>query len=380
MLGRRVIVEAFLRWIETAKTGDRARAANALGRAYLQSEMSADERAAAEMAMTFLLDDPSPRVRLALAEAIAWSPDAPRNLILSLAEDQPEVACHAVTCSPLLSDADLVDLAARGNGATRMLIAARAHVTRPVSAALAEVGDEEELLCLLENDGAVISSLSLKRIAERLGDCCDIRNLLLDRSDLPADARQLLTQHVSNALVGLPLAQAAIGLQRLQRISREATEAAIVSIAGDIAPREIPDLVQHLRFNGRLTPSFLMHALCAGKVDFFAGAIVDLAACSERRVRSILATGRMHAVRALYESAGLPRDISVIFVEATMLWRDAARKAPGSVLGNVCGRLLEKFRHLDAHGAIGELLDMVEKLHVNEQRQSARVYAALAAA
>ncbi|MCW1406873.1 DUF2336 domain-containing protein [Rhizobium sp. 1AS11] len=380
MLGRRVIVEAFLRWIETAKTGDRARAANALGRAYLQSEMSADERAAAEMAMTFLLDDPSPRVRLALAEAIAWSPDAPRNLILSLAEDQPEVACHAVTCSPLLSDADLVDLAARGNGATRMLIAARAYVTRPVSAALAEVGDEEELLCLLENDGAVISSLSLKRIAERLGDCCDIRNLLLDRSDLPADARQLLTQHVSNALVGLPLAQAAIGLQRLQRISREATEAAIVSIAGDIAPREIPDLVQHLRVNGRLTPSFLMHALCAGKVDFFAGAIVDLTACSERRVRSILATGRMHAVRALYESAGLPRDISVIFVEATMLWRDAARKAPGIVLGNVCGRLLEKFRHQDAHGAIGELLDMVEKLHVNEQRQSARVYAALAAA
>jgi uncharacterized protein (DUF2336 family) len=115
-------------------------------------------------------------------------------------------------------------------------------------------------------------------------------------------------------------------------------------------------------------------------VDFFAGAIVDLTACSERRVRSILATGRMHAVRALYESAGLPRNISVIFVEATMLWRDAARKAPGSVLGNVCGRLLEKFRHHDAHGAIGELLDLVEKLHVNEQRQSARVYAALAAA
>ncbi|WHO71386.1 DUF2336 domain-containing protein [Rhizobium sp. BT03] len=381
MLGRRVIVEAFLRWIETAKTGDRARAANALGRAYLQSEMTGDERAAAEMAMTFLLDDPSPRVRLALAEAIAWSPDAPRSLVLSLAEDQPEVACHAVTCSPLLSDADLVDLAARGNGATRMLIAARAHVTRPVCAALAEVGDEEELLCLLENDGAAISGQSLKRIAERLGDGCDIRNLLLDRSDLPADARQLLTQHVSNALVGLPLAQAAIGLQRLQRISREATEAAIVSIAGDIAPREIPDLVEHLRLGGRLTPSFLMHALCAGKVDFFAGAIVNLTGCGERRVRSILATGRMHAVRALYESAGLPRDISVIFVEATMLWREAARKAPGSVLGTVCGRLLEKFRHHDgAHGAVGELLDMVEKLAVAEQRQSARVYAALAAA
>jgi uncharacterized protein (DUF2336 family) len=371
-----VIVEAFLRWVETAKAGDRARAANALGRAYLQSEMSLDERKAAEMAMTFLLDDPSPKVRLALAEAIAWSPDAPRAIMLSLAGDQPEIACHAVTCSPLLSDADLVDLAARGSSLTRMLIAARAAISRPVSAALAEIGEEEEVLCLLENEGAAIAPCSLKRVAERLGCCCDIRNLLLDRHDLPADARQLLTQHVSNALINLPLAQAAIGTGRLQRIAREATEAAIVSIAGEIAPREVSDLVEHLRISGRLTPSFLMHTLCSGKVEFFAGAIVNLTGCDERRVRSILATGRTHAVRALYESAGLAREISVVFVEATLLWREASRKTSGTVLANVCGRLLDTFRHRDsAHAAVQELLEMVEKLHVAEQRQSARGYA-----
>lgn len=375
-----VIVEAFLRWVETAKAGDRARAANALGRAYLQSEMSVDERNAAEMAMTFLLDDPSPKVRLALAEAIAWSPEAPRAVILSLAGDQPEIACHAVTCSPLLSDSDLVDLAARGNAITRMLIAARAVVSRPVSAALAEIGEDEDVLCLLENEGAAIAPASLKRIADRLGDCCDIRNILLERPDLPADARQLLTQHISDALVSLPLAQVTIGVDRLRRIAREATETAIVSIAGEIAPREVAGLVEHLRANGRLTPSFLMHALCAGKVEFFAGAIVNLTGCDERRARSILATGRVHAVRALYESAGLAREISVIFVEATLLWRDASRKASGTMLANVCGRLLENFRNRDsAHGAVRELLDMVEKLHIAEQRQSACGYAHLTA-
>lgn len=379
-MGRAVIVEAFLRWVETAKTGDRVRAASALGRAYLQSDMSPEERKAAEMAMTFLLDDPSPRVRLSLAEAIAWSPDAPRTVILSLAADQPEIACHAVTCSPLLSDGDLVDLAARGSNVTRMLIAARASVSRPVCAALAEVGEEEEVLCLLENEGASIAPPSLKRIAERLGDCCDVRNLLLDCADLPADARQLLTMHVSNALANLPLAQATIGLSRLQRISREATESAIVSIAGEIAPREVPDLVEHLRLNGHLTASFLMHALCSGKVDFFAGAIVNLTGCDERRVRSILATGRMHAVRALFESAGLARDISVIFVEATLLWRDASRKTSGTMLGNVCGKLLDRFRHRDAsQGGVNELLEMVEKLHIAEQRNSARNYVSMTA-
>ncbi len=373
--GTRVIVEAFLRWAETAKAGDRARAANALGRAYLQSEMAAEEHAAAEMALTFLLDDPSPKVRLALAEAISWSPNAPRAVILSLAADQPEIACHAVTCSPLLSDADLVDLAASGSDVTRMLIAARGTISRSVSAALAEIGEEETVLCLLENNGAVIAPYSLKRIAERLGHHCEIRNLLLNRWDLPADARQLLTQHVSIALVNLPLAQATIDPSRLHRISREANEAAVVSIAGDLTPREISDLVEHLRVSGHLTPSFLMHALCSGKVEFFAAAIVNLTGCDERRVRSILATGRMHAVRALYESAGLARDISVIFVEATLLWREASKTLPPRCSATSATSCLQKFRRHGTRGAAQELLEAVERLHIAEQRQHARAYA-----
>ncbi len=381
--GTRVIVEAFLRWAETAKAGDRARAANALGRAYLQSEMAVAERAAAEMAMTFLLDDPSPQVRLALAEAIAWSPDAPRAVILSLAADQPEIACHAVTCSPLLMDADLVDLAAGGSDITRLLIAARGTISRPVSAALAEIGDEEAILCLLENDGAAIAPCSLKRMAERFGHRCEVRSLLLERGDLPVEARQLLTRHVSVALCNLPLVQETIDPSRLQRISREANEAAIVSIAGEITSREIADLVEHLRTSGHLTPSFLMHALCSGKVEFFAGAIANLTGCEERRVRSILATGRMHAVRALYETAGLSREISALFVEATLLWRDASKKLSATMLGDVCGKLLETFRKHATHGPKRELLEMIERLHIAEQRQHARAYvqvASLAAA
>jgi uncharacterized protein (DUF2336 family) len=378
-LGRDVIVEAFLRWAETAKTGDRAKAANALGRAYLQSTMPMEERAAAEMAMTYLLDDPSPRVRLSLAEALAHSDAAPRNVILSLAEDQPEIAGQVIISSPLFSDVDLVDLAARGSSVTRVLIASRSTVSRSVSAALAEVGGDEEVLSLLENDGAIVSRASLKRIAERLGDCCEVRSLLLEREDLPSDARHLLMQQVSNALSSFNLVLAAIGSQRLHHITREASETATVTIAGAVRHEDVPGLVEHLRLSGRLTPAFLMHALCSGKVDFFAGAIVNLSGCEDRRVRSILGNGRMHAVRALYESAGLPRDISTIFVEATLLWRNASRADAGSVLENVSSRLLQIFRRRNAASpAASELMDMVEKLHIAEQRQSARSFASLA--
>ena len=373
-----MIIEAFLRWAETAKADSRARAANALGRAYLQSDMPKEERVAAEMAMTYLLDDPSPRVRLALAEAVARSSDAPRNVILSLAEDQPEIAGQIILFSPVFTDADLTDLALHGSDVTRILIASRGQVPRMACAALAEIGGETEILCLLENDGALLSQSSLKRIAERLGDCADIRGLLLSRDGLSSDIRHLLMRRVSEALSESSLIQTVIGVGRLQQVTREATESATVAIAGSAHHEQLPDLVEHLRQCGWLTPAFLMHALCSGKVDFFACAITNLSGCDERRVRSIVSRGRIYAIRALYESAGLSRDISTVFVEATLTWRDESRANGGAMLENVSSRLMRKFRLKEQPPAATQLLDMVEKLANAERRQAARGFAALA--
>lgn len=377
--GRYVIIEAFLRWAETAKAESRARAANALGRAYLQSEMPKEERVAAEMAMTYLLDDPSPRVRLALAEAVAPSPKTPRNIILCLAEDQPEIAGQIILFSPVFTDADLVDLVLHGSDVTRVLIASRGQVPRGVCAALAEIGGETEILCLLENDGALLSQASLKRIAERLGDCADIRGLLLSREALSSDIRHLLMRRVSEALSESHLIQTVIGGNRLQQVTREATESATVTIAGSAQHEQLPDLVEHLRQSGWLTPAFLMHALCSGKIDFFACAITNLSGCDERRVRSIISRGRVYAIRALYEGAGLSRDVSTMFVEATLIWRQASRANGVVVLENVSSHLMRKFRLTDQPpAATTQLLDLVEKLANAERRQAARSFAALA--
>jgi hypothetical protein len=84
-------------------------------------------------------------------------------------------------------------------------------------------------------------------------------------------------------------------------------------------------------------------------------------------------------VRALYESAGLSRDISALFVEATMLWRHASRSTLETMLENISQRLLRRLgRHDDASSAAKDLMTMVEKLHIAEQRQSARNFASRA--
>lgn len=371
-----MIINAFLRWVETAKAGDRARAASALARAYANASIGNDERHAAEMAMIFLLDDPAPKVRLALAEAIADHSDAPRAVILPLSEDQPEIAAQVILRSQVLTDADLVDLAARASDLTRALIAHRPSLSRVVCAALVEVGNVFDALTLLENEGACIGARSLKRICERHGDDVEIRALLLERSDLPSDARHALVEKVGAALAGDALIQAVVGSGRIERVAREACDVATIALAAQVETGELDRLVEHLRVCSRLTPVLLMQALCAGRVAFFAATMVNLSGQSEKRVRSILADGRRQAICALFETAGLGSDISALFAEAVLLWRKDARDGGGRL--TVTARLAMRTR--EARGAASAaLLEMIEGLAIAEQRQSARSFALLAA-
>lgn len=330
------------------------------------------------MAMTYLLDDPSPKVRLALAEALASAPGAPRALVLALAEDQPEIAATVIISSPVLTDEDFVEIAGRGDSLRRSLIASRSALSRMVSAAVAAVGDEPEILLLLENFDNDFSDTALRDIAQRHGDSCDVRRLLLERDDLPADVRHILMQKVSDALLACDLVRATVDGSRAIRISREAAEAGTLAIAGHACERDIPALVEHLRAGCRLTPALLMHALCSGRIDFVACVLVNLTSVEERRVRAVLSTSRMHAVRALFEAAGLKRDLSSVFAEATLLLRKAVEA--GHSGQEIAAELVARFHRPGApRTPASDLLDMVEQLARLEQRQQARSYAARAA-
>jgi uncharacterized protein (DUF2336 family) len=99
-----MIVRQFLHWVRTAPAGERAEATGALARASLYSDLTKQDRAAAEGAMIMLLDEPWPLVRRALAEALAGSADAPHAVIHALASDQADIAALVLARSPLLID------------------------------------------------------------------------------------------------------------------------------------------------------------------------------------------------------------------------------------------------------------------------------------
>jgi uncharacterized protein (DUF2336 family) len=203
-----MIVRDFLQWVGHAPACERAEATSALARAYLYSDLSPDDLAAVEGVMLMLLDDRSPLVRQALAEALAASPIAPPAVIMALAADQPQIAALVYAASPLFVDADLVDAVLSADRGIQAAIAGRAALPRAVAAAIAEVGAEEPCLILVKNLAADIAPLSIDRIVERFGHLAPIREALLTRDDILAATRQALVTKLSETLAGFVVERA----------------------------------------------------------------------------------------------------------------------------------------------------------------------------
>src|SRR5438445_12347495 len=123
-----MIVRQFINWVRTAPAGERAEATRSLARAWLISDLSEDDRTAAEGALLMLLDDPSPLVRQAMAEVFARSTAAPAAIVQALSLDQTSIALPVLEHSPLLIDADLVDIVETGNLECHCAIALRVHM------------------------------------------------------------------------------------------------------------------------------------------------------------------------------------------------------------------------------------------------------------
>jgi uncharacterized protein (DUF2336 family) len=374
-----MIVRQFLRWVQTAAPGERAEATSALARAYLYSDLSSEDRLAAEAAMIVLLDDPSPMVRRALADALANSNDAPHGVILALAQDQPEIAEKIAARSPMLAEADLVDLVGTGGESVQCAIASRAPLSRAVAGAIAEVSGAAACLVLIENLSAETSIKSLARIAERHGQLSAIREALFAREDLQADTRQALVAKLSETLVRFVTDRDWVPEERLQRVAREACERATVAIAAGKESDEIAGLVRHLVASGQLTSLLLLRALLSGNMRFLIEAFAELSGLAPERVAGVLSDRHAHGFRALYQRAGLPEGAFGAFRAAIEASHEIGFTDDALGAATLKRRMVERVLTLYAgtnDGEIDYLFAMLRRFAAEAAREEARFYTA----
>jgi uncharacterized protein (DUF2336 family) len=313
-----MIVRKFIQWSRGAGASARADGVAALARAYLYSEMTAEERQEAENAFYALLDDPSPLPRRALAECFAGSPEAPPAVIHGLARDQSEISTLVLARSPLLTDGDLIDCAAIGDSAAQAAIALRADLSAAVSASLAEIAGREAVIALAVNESAVIPDFALRRMVARFSDDAEVREALIDRSWLPASARAALAQATARALSDLAVSKHWLSAARGERIAQDSRDRATMIIAAGCAAysEETAALAAYLRASGQLTPAVALRALLCGQSGLFEAVLAELTGLSARRVAGLTREPWSDAFAAICAKAGLPANLLLAFRSA----------------------------------------------------------------
>ena len=371
-----MIVRQFINWIKTAPAGERAEATRSLARAWLISDLSDDDRAAAEGALLMLLDDASPLVRQAMAEVFARSTEAPAAIVQALSLDQPSVALPVLEHSPLLIDADLVDIVATGNCETQCAVARRISLPASVCAAIAEVGTPEAALELIENAYAELAPFSWDRIVDRHGHLAAIRESMLVLEDLPAATRVALVAKLSDTLAQFVVARNWLSADRAGRLASEARDRSTVSIAAASRGEDMRGLVRHLRATSQLTAGLILRALLSGNLELFEAALAELSDLPRSRISALLHDRGGASLHALLQRAGFPESTFAAFRAALDVGHEAGFADTLGGAARLRRRMVERvLTHCETGEQAAEpLLILLRRFATESAREEARMF------
>jgi uncharacterized protein (DUF2336 family) len=247
-----------------------------------------------------LARDASSRVRAILAEAIKNLDCIPREIALMLAHDiNTVVAAPILQYSPLLSDADLIEIIACGQVQEILTaIASRRPVNEPVSDRLVQSLDVPAVAALLVNPDAKIRKETMDRIIEQAEDISAWQMPLALRADLSARAIRRIASLVGASILEMLAARNDLSDATRIHLNRELrTRLAETPPSTDkMAPSETVALA---RKEGRLDGAFIEQAAQAGQREIVVLALAQLANVSEQTVKTMLSAGSAKPIVAL---------------------------------------------------------------------------------
>lgn len=298
---------AYQRYVKLSQSRDseeRGQAAHLAALAYLAHKGPADEQAALYATLMNFLDDPSVKVRAALAYGLLHSEHAPRPIMLSLSQDAPVISRAVVQFSPVLLDVDLMGIIRSGDPDMLAVMTVRPTLSQRVALALVRLGDPDLCARVLERADIGLPEDDFLALADKWGEDGKVRGALLKRRDLPGIARLHLVGCVREALAGLRIVKGAIQPRRLERLMRDACDNATTAIGEREAGRGTSTFAAALAGGEKINARLMLHALVHGHVLFFADALAQLSRTPRTKVFSILDGGSRAALHALFTRCG----------------------------------------------------------------------------
>jgi uncharacterized protein (DUF2336 family) len=254
-----------------------------------------------------LARDQVPRVRAILADEIKHLTCVPKSVVHILARDVEEiVAAPILEYSPLLSDADLIEIIAGASAEHALsVIARRQPLSHDVSDAIVGTLDIPAMATLLANPRASIREQTLERLVESAEEIEALHRPLTLRADLSARTIRRLASFVGTALLESLCAQR--GLDDDTRVTLNRRLRSRLKADKSTAPA-VSDAIETIELalrDGTLNEEFVEEAAKTGNKEAVVMALAVLGQVPPQTVQRIIEARSAKAIISLVWRAGL---------------------------------------------------------------------------
>jgi len=303
-------VESLLRLARDRSVEGRKRLVAIVSDLYFNKDgdLTARERSLMTDILRKLIQDVGSSVRRALAERLSGEPNAPHEIIVSLAHDEIEVAEPVLKRSAALEDMELIEVIRHRSCEHQLAIAMRRSLSEAVSDALVETGHCDVIKALLENANASISEATLAYLVDQSRTVDSFQEPILRRPDLSPLLARRMYLWVSAALRQHILENFHIDVTALDDAIEGAIGDALGRDAGDGRMPDRPmELARRLAEAGEITPQLLVNTLRQGEIPLFEALLCQLSGLRLVMVRRLLFEPGGESLAVLCRAIGIDK-------------------------------------------------------------------------
>lgn len=284
-------IETLLSLARDKSNAGRERLVNTISDLFMVEDNGLTDRERALMTdiLNQLVQDVETAVRRHLSERLSILPNAPRELILTLANDEIAVARPVLLKSEILHDIDLIEVIQHRTMEHHLAIAMRKNVSEAVSDALVETGNTDVIKTLLENAEAKIAQGTKEYLVEQSRKVNTYREPLIQRKDLSPALAEKMYWWVSAALRQELAAKFEIDITVLDdQIESSVRGLLAEEDQGAPKPKKKEDPAARLAQEVAVTPELLIRVLRQGEITLFAALFAKYTSLSAKLVRRLL--------------------------------------------------------------------------------------------
>ncbi|MBL4740974.1 MAG: DUF2336 domain-containing protein [Sneathiella sp.] len=261
-----------------------------------------------------LASDQLPSIRAILSESLKDTLEAPKHVILALAKDLEEiVASPVLEYSPLLSEADLLEIIASGVAKGALpAIARRENIGEDVTDAVAASLEIPAVAALLANSSAQIREETLDQIISQAESVEPLHEPMVMRVDLSIRAMRRIAGFVGASLVEKLVRKNNLSPE-IEKELKKSVKSRIEEVEDFSEPQEDKSLVrvEKLWASGKLNEEKLSEAVAGKDLSFIHNSLALMTGYDVKTVKEIISSRNGKVVTALCWKAKLSMRLAI---------------------------------------------------------------------